>query len=57
VDGAYAAVRFTSPAGGPVAGVKDAASGDDPMALLAECRLLRKDDLMVVRSSSGESVG
>ena len=58
VDGAYAAVRFATPSsGGAPKDSKDGGGGgggDDPMSLLAECRLLRKDDLMVVGSFSGK---
>ena len=50
VDGAYAAVRFPS---------KDdhvRPPSDDLSSLLQDCRLLRKDELMVVKGSSAPKV-
>ena len=54
VDGAYAAVRFP-----PKDGIDHSASGpprDDLTTLLQDCRLLRKDELQVVRGSSAPRV-
>lgn len=47
VDGAYAAVKFPNPS--PKEANKDAkeAATDDPLNLLQDCRLMRKDDLQV----------
>lgn len=52
VDGAYAAVRFpTSNPSAPVTPVKDLEQ-QDTVSLLQECRLMRKDELQVIKSSS-----
>ncbi|KAK2726284.1 hypothetical protein QYM36_000668 [Artemia franciscana] len=40
IDGQYAAVKFAG---------KDQKETEDPMSLLLECRLMRKDDLQVVK--------
>ncbi|XP_037871964.1 E3 ubiquitin-protein ligase hyd isoform X5 [Bombyx mori] len=55
VDGAYAAVRF------PTIG-KDGkevvpSSGDDWTTLLQDCRLVKKDDLVAVKSGTGGATG
>lgn len=52
VDGAYAAIKFQQ---------KDAdqmgsASKEDPSAVLQDCRLLRKDELQVLRGSSAPRI-
>lgn len=56
MDGAYAAVRFPSKEEhrSAVAGSGSANNGasEDASSLLADCRLLRKDELMVVKGSS-----
>ena len=48
MDGAYAAVKFqTKETGSEHGGTKE-----DPSTLLQDCRLLRKDELQVVKSLS-----
>ncbi|KAK2167028.1 hypothetical protein LSH36_32g04006 [Paralvinella palmiformis] len=47
VDGAYAAVRFPG---------KDGSSTEDPATLFQDCRLLRKDDLVIVRGSTAPKI-
>ncbi|XP_071501427.1 E3 ubiquitin-protein ligase UBR5-like, partial [Diadema antillarum] len=51
VDGAYAAVKFPSsdPSG-------DSSSDGELSTLLQDCRLLRKDDLQIVKQGSGPKV-
>lgn len=57
VDGAYAAVRFPTNSGGAAgaAGVK-VDQEQDTMSLLQDCRLMRKDELQVIKSSSTSRV-
>ena len=54
VDGAYAAVRFPSNKDYSGKEAKDLVSNgsEDPASLLQDCRLLRKDELQVVKSGS-----
>lgn len=54
VDGAYAAVRFPTTSGGN----RDHRDRDtdDTVSLLQDCRLMRKDDLQVIKSSSTSRV-
>ena len=55
VDGAYAAVRFPSNKDYSGKEAKDLVSSngsEDPASLLQDCRLLRKDELQVVKSGS-----
>ena len=47
MDGAYAAVKFQAKDASADHGAKE-----DPSALLQDCRLLRKDELQVVKSMS-----
>ena len=46
MDGAYAAVRFQTKEAEGVPGK------EDPITLLQDCRLMRKDDLQVVKSTN-----
>ncbi|XP_054273224.1 E3 ubiquitin-protein ligase UBR5 isoform X2 [Macrosteles quadrilineatus] len=52
VDGAYAAVKFPNPS--PKEGGKDSkeTTTDDTLTLLQDCRLLRKDELQVVKTNT-----
>ena len=54
VDGAYAAVKFPSNKdyGGKEAKDLVSSGNEDPASLLQDCRLLRKDELQVVKSGS-----
>ncbi|KAG8228758.1 hypothetical protein J437_LFUL008199 [Ladona fulva] len=53
VDGAYAAVRFpTSKDSTSKDGKDNSFSQDDPASLLQDCRLMRKDDLQVIKSGT-----
>lgn len=56
VDGAYAAVKFSTPS--PKDANKDSkeTSADDVINLLQDCRLLRKDDLQVCRKNITRNV-
>ncbi|XP_026278748.1 E3 ubiquitin-protein ligase UBR5 [Frankliniella occidentalis] len=64
VDGQYAAVRFTGSKESAASsivnkdGPKDAGAAglDDMMSVLQECRLMRKDDLQVVKSTATSRV-
>ncbi|XP_064596947.1 E3 ubiquitin-protein ligase UBR5-like isoform X2 [Liolophura sinensis] len=61
VDGAYAAVKFQPKEveATPTAGASSAptlSGKDDPAYLLQECRLLRKDELLVVKGTSAPRV-
>ena len=48
MDGAYAAVKFQT----KDANAEHGSTKEDPSALLQDCRLLRKDELQVVKSIS-----
>ncbi|XP_028405111.1 E3 ubiquitin-protein ligase UBR5-like isoform X2 [Dendronephthya gigantea] len=52
VDGLYAAVLFPSKEQPPVS----PSSHDDPMSLFKKCRLVRKDELQVLKSSTNHKV-
>ena len=47
IDGAYAVVRCSKDSGDVLAPGKD-----DPSSILSDCRILRKDDLQVVKGTS-----
>ncbi|XP_014675920.1 PREDICTED: E3 ubiquitin-protein ligase UBR5-like [Priapulus caudatus] len=55
VDGAYALVHFGLLDKTPTAG-SSSSNTDDPLSILQDCRLLRKDDLQVMKSSSNQRV-
>lgn len=60
VDGAYAAVRFLSKDNPPTSSTPTASSSstsnEDAFSLLQDCRLLRKDELQIVKSGSATRV-
>jgi len=51
VDGAYAVVRCGKDGGDVLAAGKD-----DPTSLLSDCRIFRRDDLQVVKSSTAPRI-
>jgi len=52
VDGAYAVVKFQ----GKECDLPMSAGKDDPSSLLSDCRILRKDDLQVIKGSNAPKV-
>ncbi|XP_075236131.1 E3 ubiquitin-protein ligase hyd isoform X1 [Lycorma delicatula] len=52
VDGAYAAVKFPTSNKESVKDCKDNFSDDTTISLLQDCRLLRKDDLQVIKTNT-----
>uniref|UniRef100_A0A1B6DHC7 HECT-type E3 ubiquitin transferase n=1 Tax=Clastoptera arizonana TaxID=38151 RepID=A0A1B6DHC7_9HEMI len=51
VDGAYAAVKFSNPSKDSAKDIKELPT-DDTINLLQDCRLLRKDDLQVLKTNT-----
>ena len=52
IDGAYAVVRPGRESSDVLAAASSSSSKDDPTSLLSDCRILRKDDLQVVKGIS-----